>query len=389
MIGRAKHLERYGLATEAEPGRWVVSGRAEATLKELGERGDIIKTMHRALADHGLAEERGVSQYVPHGSRTAEPVIGRVLGKGLAGDEMGERVYLVIDGVDGRVHHLEFADPARIEDVRRGMVVEVAPMVARPRAADLNIADMTDEAGIYRPSVHLERACQRIERIGGDPEAFIRSHVRRLEALRRAGHVERIDADTWRVPSDISERGIRYDLNRGGDGLAVRTLSTLDLEAQAGSDGATWLDREMISRSRTPLANAGFGREVRDVMERRKQALVDMGHASRLPDGGIRAPADLISRLERAEVTRAGRAMAAERSLTFQETKTSEYVSGKLIGSTQLASGRYAMIDDGLGFSLVPWQPVLDKRIGQYIAGTMHDGGGIEWSLGRKRDLGL
>lgn len=389
MIGRAKHLERYGLATEAEPGRWVVSGRAEATLKELGERGDIIKTMHRALADHGLAEERGVSQYVPHGSRTAEPVIGRVLGKGLAGDEMGERVYLVIDGVDGRVHHLEFADPARIEDVRRGMVVEVAPMVARPRAADLNIADMTDEAGIYRPSVHLERACQRIERIGGDPEAFIRSHVRRLEALRRAGHVERIDADTWRVPSDISERGIRYDLNRGGNGLAVRTLSTLDLEAQAGSDGATWLDREMISRSRTPLANAGFGREVRDVMERRKQALVDMGHASRLPDGGIRAPADLISRLERAEVTRAGRAMAAERSLTFQETKTSEYVSGKLIGSTQLASGRYAMIDDGLGFSLVPWQPVLDKRIGQYIAGTMHDGGGIEWSLGRKRDLGL
>ena len=62
-------------------------------MKELGERVDIIKTMHRALADHGLADERGVSQYVPHGSRTAEPVVGRVLGKGLAGDEMGERVY--------------------------------------------------------------------------------------------------------------------------------------------------------------------------------------------------------------------------------------------------------------------------------------------------------
>ena len=106
MISRAKRLEHYGLATETEPGRWVISGEAEATLKELGERGDIIKTMHRALADHGLAEERGVSQYVPHGSRTAEPVIGRVLGKGLAGDEMGERVYLVVDGVDGRVHHL-------------------------------------------------------------------------------------------------------------------------------------------------------------------------------------------------------------------------------------------------------------------------------------------
>jgi type IV secretory pathway VirD2 relaxase len=389
MISRAKRLEHYGLVTETEPGRWVITGEAEAALNELGERVDIIKTMHRALADSGLDEERGVSQYVPHGSRTAEPVIGRVLAKGLAGDEMGERVYLVVDGVDGRVHHLEFADPARIDDVRRGMVVETAPMIARPRAADLNIADMTDEAGIYRPSVHLERARQRIDRIGGDPEAFVRSHVRRLEALRRARHAERLDANTWRVPADIGERGMWYDLSRGGDGLGVRTLSTLDLQAQVGSDGATWLDRELVSRNRTPLAGAGFGRDVADAMERRKQALVDMGHASRLPEGGIRAPVDLLSRLERAEVTRVGSAMAVERGLTFQEAKIGAYVSGKLIGSTQLASGRFAMIDNGLGFSLVPWQPVLDKRIGQHITGTIHDGGGIEWSLGRKRELGL
>jgi poly(3-hydroxyalkanoate) synthetase len=45
----------------------------------------------------------------------------------------------------------------------------------------------------------------------------------------------------------------------------------------------------------------------------------------------------------------------------------------------------YRDVDD----SLVPWQPVLDKRIGQHITGIVHDGGGIEWSLGRKRGLGL
>jgi hypothetical protein len=181
---------------------------------------------------------------------------------------------------------------------------------------------------------------------------------------------------------------MRHDLSRGGDGVAVRTLSTLDLHAQVGSDGATWLDRELVSRILTPLAGATFSRDVANAMERRKQALVDMGHASRLPDRGICAPVDLLSRLERAELTRVGSAMATERGPTFQEAKTGAYVSGKLIGSTQLASGRFAMIDNGLGFSLVPWQPVLDKRIGQNITGTMHDGGGIEWSLGRKRDLG-
>jgi hypothetical protein len=48
-----------------------------------------------------------------------------------------------------------------------------------------------------------------------DSEAFVRSHVRRLEALRRAGHVERIDADHWKIPSDIVERGQGHDLNSG------------------------------------------------------------------------------------------------------------------------------------------------------------------------------
>lgn len=48
-----------------------------------------------ALADRGLAEECGPGQYASHGSKLAVPVAGRVLAKGLAGDEMGERVYLV------------------------------------------------------------------------------------------------------------------------------------------------------------------------------------------------------------------------------------------------------------------------------------------------------
>jgi type IV secretory pathway VirD2 relaxase len=36
--------------------------KAEATLRELGERGDIIKRMHRALTERGI--ERGSASYV-------------------------------------------------------------------------------------------------------------------------------------------------------------------------------------------------------------------------------------------------------------------------------------------------------------------------------------
>lgn len=36
-----------------------------------------------------------------------------------------------------------------------------------------------------------------------------------------------------------------------------------------------------------------------------------------------------------------------------------------------------------------PWQPVLDQHIGWHITGVMCDGGGVDWSFGRKLGLGL
>ncbi|WP_298311455.1 DUF3363 domain-containing protein, partial [Reyranella sp.] len=191
LIQRARKLERMGLAAEVEPGRWTVSSKAEFVLRELGERGDIIKTMHRALDREGLAGTRSVVGYVLHREKMSEPIVGRVLDKGLAGDEMGERVRLVVDGVDGRVHHIEM-DPARAEDIHRGMIVAAGAGEAGPRASDRNILAVAGQEGIYRPATHLEQAVGTVERLGGDPAAYVRSHVRRLEALRRAGHVERI-----------------------------------------------------------------------------------------------------------------------------------------------------------------------------------------------------
>jgi hypothetical protein len=286
------------------------------------------------------------------------------------------------------VHHIEM-DAAHAEVVGKGMIVVAGSAPPGPRAADRNIKDVAGEGGVYRPSLHLERARSAIDRIGGDPEAFVRSHVRRLEALRRAGHVERIDADHWRVPANLLDRGQAYDLARDRANIRINILSPIGLDSQIGHDGATWLDRELASSSRTTLANSGFGREVTEAMEGRRQNLVSMGHAVRLEDCRIRFAKDFIASLERTEVTRIGKAMAADRGLKFIAAKTGEHVSGTLIGSAQLASGRFAMIDDGIGFQLVPWQPVLDKRMGQHITGIMRNAGGIEWSFGRKRGLGI
>jgi hypothetical protein len=52
--------------------------------------------------------------------------------------------------------------------------------------------------------------------------------------------------------------------------------------------------------------------------------------------------------------------------------------------SLNLASGRFAMIDDGLGFNLVPWSPSLERQLGLDVSGIAQ-AGRIEWSFGRAR----
>jgi hypothetical protein len=47
------------------------------------------------------------------------------------------------------------------------------------------------------------------------------------------------------------------------------------------------------------------------------------------------------------------------------------------------------MIDDGLGFSLVPWTPSLERQLGRQVSGVVRSDGTIDWSFGRKRGLGL
>ncbi len=47
------------------------------------------------------------------------------------------------------------------------------------------------------------------------------------------------------------------------------------------------------------------------------------------------------------------------------------------------------MIDDGLGFQLVPWRPALEPHLGKHISGTATATGGIDWSLGRGRGIGI
>lgn len=302
-VGRLRKLESLGLADQVGPGQWTIDPAAEATLRELGERGDIIKRMHRALTDRGI--ERGSASYVLAAESLDTPIIGRLVDRGLD-DELKGTAYAVVDGVDGRTHHIKLPDLDAADDSAPGSIVELR----------------------------------------------------------------------------------KFDDAQGQRRVAIAVRSDLDIHRQITATGATWLDRQNIAREPTALSDGGFGAAVRDAMDRRADHLVGQGFGER---HGQRVTFNrgLIDTLRRRELEAVGERLATETGQPFNRAGSGEYVAGTYRQRLTLASGRFAMLDDGLGFQLVPWSPSLEKQLGKHVSGVARDDGGVDWSFGRKRGLGL
>lgn len=118
---RLKHLSNLGLANELQTGVWEIDPDIERKLKGLGKRNDIIATMHRAMREVKI--DRPAGSFAIFDSEAAtRPVIGRVAAVGLT-DEINDRHYVVVDGIDGKVH---YADIGRIRPESlpgKGMIV--------------------------------------------------------------------------------------------------------------------------------------------------------------------------------------------------------------------------------------------------------------------------
>jgi len=302
LLGRTATLERLGLAEKLGPALWSVRPDAERVLRDLSIRTDIIKTMHRAMSGQGLAPDPAT--FALHDGAPTDPVIGRLIERGLH-DELHGTAYAVIDGADGRLHHLTFSDLDITGDAPPGAIVELR---------------------------------------------------------------------SWQ------------DRN-GRDRLSLATRSDLPLEAQVAAPGATWLDRQLVAREPVATGN-GFGMTIRDAMDARARHLEAEGLAQRRGRGFLFAQ-DLIGTLRSRELTAAADAIAARTGLAHKPSAAGEYVSGIYRERVTLSSGRFAMIDNGLGFQLVPWRPALDQHLGQHITGTMGHGGSVDWTLGRGRGLGV
>jgi len=368
---RLQRLEAMELVERIDANRWRLAPGMEQTLTAMGERGDILRTMHKAL--------KGQQRELVLETEPAAPVIGRIVTKGLA-DELNDRGYLVVDGIDGRAHYVRLPVGVDLVALPVGGIAEVKS-AGGERVVDRNIASIVRE-GVYRSADHLVQLRQEG---ATDPQTTINVHVRRLEAMRRGGIVERAAEGVWSVPSDFVLRAQAHDAQKTA-GMVIELRSHLSLDQQRQALGATWLDRQLIGNGQG-LTRQGFGAQVHEAMKDRVDFLAGLGLAERHGQRVVLA-LNVLSNLRDRELASTGRAIQDQTGLAYRPLRDSGNASGIYRRSVQLASGRFAMLDDGVGFSLVPWRPVVEQRLGQHVSVVVR-GQSVTWELGRQRQLSV
>ena len=371
--GRLQTLSRLGLAEEAMPGRWTLAADMEPTLRAMGERGDIIKTMHRELAAQSL--DRGHTELAIFGAGNTGPmkVTGQVIAQGLSDEKAGTH-YLVLDGTDGRVHYVQVPEAADAE-VANGAIVRITAAQHGIRAVDRTVETIAARnGGIYSPENHQAH----------DPAArleFIQAHVRRLEALRKLARLaERHPDASWSIAKAHAERAAAFDRSQAKPRIDV--LSSVPLEKLAEARARTWLDQELQAKVPTELSEGGFGHAAREALRQRQAWLVSERLAA---IEGTRTvyQRDMLDRLLRQDLSTAGNELASTMGKPYVAAKEGE-INGRYRGPVQLVSGKFAIVEKSREFTLVPWRPVLEQQIGKPVRGIVR-GESVSWMLGRSR----
>ena len=144
-----KTLERLGLAQERQQGVWQLDGKLESKLRRLGDRADEFRTMQQVLKELGIERGAAAMALFERGPRKV-PLIGKVIGVGMV-DEITDRTWVVVDGVDGRVHYADLGRLKPADVPQRGMLVALAgDETLRGRPTSVPCLEVMSETEIRR-----------------------------------------------------------------------------------------------------------------------------------------------------------------------------------------------------------------------------------------------
>ena len=374
-IARLKHLSQMGLAYTNGHGKWHLAEDMEQRLTRLGERGDILKTYHRTLKQAGLSRTpHSDTIYDPFHSR-AKPLVGKIIAVGIA-DDINDRTYAVVDSTRGHAYYVKAGRAENIEGLKRGMVITITPADIHPKPSDLTIEKIAAKRnGDYSPSLHQTT----------DPSScpeYIQAHIRRLEAMRRAGHAARNKDGSWKIPHDYLDRARNYEKQRAwAKPVDLKIISAGPLQNLASVIGRTWLDEELANE--TSIPDIGYGAEAHAALIARRQFLMQQGI---LENENTALTQSHLDALEKRDLGEAAKKLSAQLGKPYLESGRQGRIAGHYRAAITRPSGKYAIIERAKNFTLVPWRDTLERNRGKAVSGIMR-GNTISWTLNKGREI--
>lgn len=357
--------------------RWEVDETLTQKLRAIEHADTVARRIERVLKEKGLDRMSAA-----HGSAydPAQRVTGRLLKVGHADELIGSR-YGIIDGLDGRVHHVELGTQV-FEGLSTGNMVEVKPRAAGALNMDREIAEIAAQNdGVYSAETH-QRHEPSVSR------KYVAMFERRLKALESQGLVTgRVGNDYPIPPGFVDKVDDHYTAMAKRAPSLVRKLEGRDFENQVKAHGETWLDQHLAGTAPEPLSEAGLGGEVRAAMARRMAILYERGLVQ--DKSATSLTRDQIKQLQQKGLAHAAREVERQTGLAYAPLKAGASLQGTFEQTYTTPNAKYAIIEHGHQFALVPWSRELERQRHKQIQIAMSPRMELSWTLGRSRGLGI
>jgi len=366
LVKRVRHLATLGLAETIGGGKWTLAENATDRLRQMGERGDIVKALHRSMkiGEPRIITEDNIFDPTKLG---AEPKTGLVRRYGKI-DDTRENGFIVIEVGDGRLVHATVAVDDTFQTLRVDQIVTFNPHHKGPRSIDRSIREFSNRnGGIYDAGKHATES----DRVS---VAYAQAHERRLEALRRRKIVFRRQDGTWRIPGNYLDQVVDYEASRSKRlPVAASRDSQLTLKQMERARGVTWLDRKIVADGDRPQMLGRIGTS----LAIRRSVLETLG-VSKDEAGTFGSKA--LKDLEVIDLQDAAASLSSETGKAYAALGNRRDVDGIYREAIERPSGKFAVIERSREFTLVPWRPIMERRLGRSISGRV-SAGGISWDV--------
>jgi type IV secretory pathway VirD2 relaxase len=380
-LARLQFLEGIGLARKDKGTWWSVDESFSQSLRELGERNDIIKHLYSQLGN-----EAGRVQRMTGGAEVSVPVAGIVIAKDRV-DELADDRFVVVRDSAGQAHYGRVQDTQAYRDLHVGSVAELGAGTRWRQEVAAEIRAVAQASGAYSAQAHEAYLRQSKP---DSTEREIASAIRSAEA--RLGFAAGFDGSGVRA---LEAGGYSIDSQlyasfsqRGSSRTDVRVIAEHTLERQVEAHAVTWLDRQAFgSRPDTRMTDHPA---VQDAIEQRQEWLVRNGYAQRVADGGaIELNPDALQELAAEERSDFAGRLAGKFRLPVAELPKGGTVAGEYGGTEALHSGKLAVVVTEETVFVSPVSRTLNVDAGSTVElqRTSANDSTIELAAGQSADL--